>query len=314
MFSWLGAGCIRFLSADLCDRADGARFRHERRRSHFRNYHHAGDAASGCVHLRPAWRPLWAADSPDDQHHFLFADGIADSVFAELHRAAYFSGPVWDRNGRRVGVGSVTGNGNIAYSSTRIVLRNFAARICFRLPLGGGCLLDRVSTLRLARSLHCRRVSSGSGHLYSCACPRIACLVTTTAYDGRFLGGSPRCAQKPLGAFSLRGFADDGVQRDVARHAGHVSNIPWRTAPLRCYTKGDDRNYLCVRGNLRWDSGGPSLAEMGTSSVHCFMLRTWNRADSSVGVFAGIHASSDWGICDAIHGARRLGDCASASE
>jgi MFS transporter, SHS family, lactate transporter len=69
-----------------------------------------------------------------------------------------------------------------------------------------------------------------------------------------------------------------------------------------------------VGGNLRWNGGRPSLAKMGTSSVHCFVLCAWNRSDSPVGVFARIYASSDRRIRHAIHGPRRMGNCASALE
>src|SRR6202035_3058736 len=41
-----------------------------------------------------------------------------------------------------------------------------------------------------------------------------------------------------LAAFSLRHFVNDGIQRDVARDARHVSNFSWRTAPLWSHTKG----------------------------------------------------------------------------
>ena len=41
---------------------------------------------------------------------------------------------------------------------------------------------------------------------------------------------------------------------------------------------------------------------MGTSSVYCSVLCAWNRADSSVGVFARIHASCGRRIRHAIHG------------
>ena len=44
------------------------------------------------------------------------------------------------------------------------------------------------------------------------------------------------------------------------------------------------------------------------------VLCAWNRADSPVGVFAGIHASGDRRIRHAIHGARRMGNCAGAFE
>src|SRR5262249_60306132 len=102
---------------------------------------------------RSAWRPLWAAHSVDDQYYFLFAHGIAYSVFAELHRPVNSSCALRNWHGRRMGIGRVVGNGNAANSSAWTVLGNFAAGVCFRLSVSGSCLLDRVSVLRLARSL-----------------------------------------------------------------------------------------------------------------------------------------------------------------
>src|SRR6266705_2982081 len=55
-------------------------------------------------------------------------------------------------------------------------------------------------------------------------------------------------------------------------------------------------------------------ARVPESPVYCVMLCAWNRAYSSVGVFARIHASGDRRIRHAIYGARRLGNCAGAFE
>src|SRR5438034_512587 len=46
-----------------------------------------------------------------------------------------------------MGIRRVADNGNVAHSSARTVLGNFAARVRFRLSLGGDCLLDRVSAV-----------------------------------------------------------------------------------------------------------------------------------------------------------------------
>ena len=54
------------------------------------------------------------------------------------------------------GLGASLAMETLPTASARIVLGNFAARLRVRLSPGGGCLLDRVSVLRLARSL-CRR-------------------------------------------------------------------------------------------------------------------------------------------------------------
>src|SRR6476620_2245179 len=110
-----------------------------------------------------------------------------------------------------MGTRRLAGNGNIANSGARIVLGNFATRLRVRLSPGGGCLLDRVSALRLARSLCRRRAPGGPCALHPCGCAWIACVVTAAARDRLFLEACLFCAQTPRGAFSLRDFADYGV-------------------------------------------------------------------------------------------------------
>src|SRR6266403_1123030 len=101
-----------------------------------------------------------------------FGTSVADLTYAiAITLAMRPVGALRDRHGRRMGVGRVAGNGNIANSGARIVLGNFAARLRVRLSPGGGCLLDRVSALRLARSL-CRRCAPSvpcALHSYACA-------------------------------------------------------------------------------------------------------------------------------------------------
>src|SRR6266853_1328829 len=142
----------------------------------------------------------------------------------------------------------------------------------------------------------------------------IAGLVAPAACDGGFLERRVDCYKTPLGAFSLRYFANDSVQRDVAWDAGHVSNFSRRTTSLRRHTKGGDRDHLRFRRHLRWNGRRSSLAKMGTPSFDYFDCCGWNPPDSGVGFFTQFHASCDRRIRHAIHGAGRLGNRASASE
>src|SRR5947199_1337093 len=151
MFSWMGARRIRFFSADVRDRADGARFWHNRRRSQLCDYHHASDASSGRVYLWFAWRSLWPAHSADDRYRFLFGDGAADGVFSELHGASDLACFVRDRHGRRMGTRCLTGDGNTADSSAWLVLWDSAAGVRVWLSAGRGRVLDCISVLRMAR-------------------------------------------------------------------------------------------------------------------------------------------------------------------
>src|SRR5206468_9859929 len=156
-----------------------------------------------------------------------------------------------------------------------------AAGLRVRSPAGGNCLLDLVSLVRLARSV-CRRSAPG----LSCVVhpdPRsgIAGVAAPTAHDLGFLERGAARGQTALGTFSLCHFANDGVQRDVAWDAGHVSNFSRRTTPLRGNAKGGDRDHLRFRRNLRWNGGRPPLAKVGPSSLDYFVRCVWDRADSS---------------------------------
>ena len=206
----MGARRVRFFSTHVRDRANGARFRHERRRSELRDHHHAGDAPGGRVYLRSARRPLWATDSADDRYHFLFADGIAHGVFAELHCAADFPRALWGRHGRRVGIGRVAGNGNIANSSTRTVFGNFAAGLHVWLPVRRSGLWDCLPDFWVARIVCGWRAAGGVGHLHSRQSSGIACMVTTR-FGRELLVDRGRHPEAPLAVVHLCHFAYDRV-------------------------------------------------------------------------------------------------------
>src|SRR6478736_10475436 len=144
-----------------------------------------------------------------------------------------------------MGTGRVAGYGNSANGSARIVFRNSATRIRIRLSAGGNRVLGRISVLWLARPLRGGRTPGVSCALHPGACAGIAGLVAPTARDDGFLERRADCYETSLGAFSLRDFINDGLQRDVTRDAGHVSNVSRRTTPLWDHTKGGDRDHLC---------------------------------------------------------------------
>ena len=176
MFSRVDAGCVRFFSADLCNRADGARFRHKRRRSRLCDHDHSCDATCGRVHLRFARRPVRTAYSTHDRHCFLFAHGITHSIFAKLHLAADFSRALRDRHGWRMGTRRITGNGIASSGRARVVLRNFAAGIYVWLFVRRASLRNCISALRLARIVCGRHAASAIGYLHSRQGSRVASL------------------------------------------------------------------------------------------------------------------------------------------
>src|SRR5437763_773680 len=122
-----------------------------------------------------------------------------------------------------------------------------------------------------------------------------------------------KCADRPataLGPLSLRDSLDDGVQRHVTWDPGHVSNVPRRTTPLRGDAKGGDRDHLRFWRDLRRNDCRSSLAKMGPASRDHFRSGVRHPSDSRLGLFAEFLPVGDWRICHAIHGARRMGNCA----
>src|SRR5262249_9131348 len=187
-------------------------------------------------------------------------------------------------------------------------LGNFTTRLCVWLSAGGRCLLDRLSILRLARPVRGRSAARISRAVHSGAGARVAGLAAAAAREKQFLERSVDCTETPLGSLSLRHFVDDGVQRHVSWDPGHVSNFSWRAAPLWRYGEGRDRNHLCFWSDLRRNTDGSFIAKMGPPPLDYFDCRIRNNPYSLLGFFAGLCASCHRRICDAIHGAGRLGN------
>src|SRR5439155_2573615 len=168
-----------------------------------RDHTYPGDAPSGRVHLWVAGRSVWATHPTHDRHHFLFGHGIAHGLFSKLHLVADFSRALRNRHGWRMGTRRVAGDGNPSDRSARIVLGNFAARLRVWLSAGGGCVLDCVSVLRLARSLRRRSIAGISCALYPDAFAGIAGVVASARQDARILERCASRAKTPLGTLSL---------------------------------------------------------------------------------------------------------------
>src|SRR5262249_7917097 len=100
---------------------------------------------------------------------------------SELHLATDFPRALRNRHGRGMGSWRISGNGNVANCSTRIVLGNLTTRVRFRLSAGGHCVLDRVSILRVARSFHSRGVTRISCALHPDEGARVAGLAAAAA-------------------------------------------------------------------------------------------------------------------------------------
>ena len=84
-------------------------------------------------------------------------------------------------------------------------------------------------------------------------------------------------------AVHLCDFAHDRVQRHVARHSGHVSNVSWPAARARRIAKINHRNHLRHRCDLRRNCGRPLFAKIRAPAFdHCH-CDLWNHLDSSFG-------------------------------
>ena len=151
------ARCVRFFSPHLRRSGRVGRVFGFDRQGDLCHHAHAHDATTGRADLRAARRPVRAAGAADGGHHFLFADGIADRVFAELHRVSHFSRALRDRDGWRVGTRRIARDGKFAGARPRPGLRDSAARLFLRFPSRCGGLLARLP------------VTLGGGHFLSWA-------------------------------------------------------------------------------------------------------------------------------------------------
>src|SRR5437660_898468 len=155
-------------------------------------------------------------------HHSIFDClyyRIAYGVCPEFYGFSASARALWRGNGRRMGTGCIPGDGNFADRRARVVLGNFAARLCVRLSAGGARLWNCVSVFRMARIVRRRCVAGIFGHLHSRACAGIT-RVAEAKIDRELLVEPRRSCEAALVAFSLRDLVDDGVQRDVAWNAG----------------------------------------------------------------------------------------------
>ena len=149
----------------------------------FASHAHADDAADRRAPFRNAGRSLRSARAADDRHRFLFSDRIAHRVRAELHRVLDPARALRDWDGWRVGIGCITGDGDIAGEIARPFLRYFAAGLRFRLSAGSDRLCARLPAFRMAWTLYRWRHAGVAGDLHSRACSGIRGLGTTSGGD-----------------------------------------------------------------------------------------------------------------------------------
>src|SRR4029077_14912156 len=124
-------------------------------------------------------------------------------------------------------------DGIVANPSARFVLRNFAARLCLRLPPGRAGLLDRLSHFRVA-GIVCRgSVAGAARYLYSRARPGVTGLGTESRQWQTHEIRSKALRQRTWGVTNLRGPAHDRLQLHVARNSGSLFDFSRKTARLR---------------------------------------------------------------------------------
>src|SRR5207247_8722544 len=134
-----------------------------------------------------------------------------------------------------------------------------------------GGLRDLARHIWLARVVCGRRAPSAVGDLHSRQGSRIAG-VAAAKTDDELLGKPGRHPEAALAVVHLRHSANDGFQRHVARHPGHVSDFSGRTTRPQREGKIDYWNYLRSWRDLRGNPGGSSFAKVWPSSLdhsHC---------------------------------------------
>src|SRR4029077_13140341 len=215
-----------------------------------------------------------------------------------------------------MGPGGVAGDGILADGITRIVLRHFAAGIHVWLSFRGTGLRNCVSNLsfrQLENTIRYRSLAGFSGPLYPNARPGIAHVVTAKRIDNQFLVKSHRNPETALAALFLRDSAHDGVQRDVARDTGPISNVSDGARPER---EGEVWywDHLRDRRNLWRSDRRPFIATIWQTARY-YLSGDWRTAAyPALGFSVRNYATSDRRIRHAVHGARRMGNRAGAFE
>src|SRR5437867_4168678 len=85
--------------------------------------------------------------------------------------------------------------------------------------------------------------------------------------DNQLLAEPHRDLETALAALSLCDSAHDRVQRDVARHAGPISNVSDGARP-ECKCEVPYRNHLCNRRHLWRSHRWPSIATIRAPALH----------------------------------------------
>ena len=244
----LDARRVRLLRARLRRPVGRGRLRQDHPRHRAGDFGHARLSSGRRVHLRPDGGSLRPPAAADDRSGVLLdrrsASGFAPNYTTFLMLRALFG----------IGMGGEWGVG-----ASLAMEKGAAAMARPALGAAAGGIRDGLSARRLCATSSSSRTSAGGRCSSSAARPRCSRL---RAAEGEGVGGLgeeqarrlvPARTQhrRPLEAVSVPRAADDDDEFRLARHAGHVSDVPAEAARLHAARSGGDRHDLQRRRDRR---------------------------------------------------------------
>src|ERR1700689_2493901 len=209
-----------------------------------------------------------------------------------------------------MGRGGVARDGSGRAALARIFLRPAAGGLRGRLPARGGRVLLRLPTLRLARDVLSGRRARAADHLHPHQGPGVRGMAT---HAPGHVADSPRDSRQ-LEIVPIPVRADDDDEFRLARHAGHVPDLPRKDPRLRHPHRRDHRAHIqCRRAARRPDLRLPvrSLGPTAHDGDGGDLRRSRHPA---VDLSLDARGADDGRVRDAVHGAGRMGRHSGASD
>ena len=277
-----------------------------RRRAH--HHRQPDDPPDRRIRLRPARRPLRTPPHFDRQHRVLHADGDSVRPGPQLHGVLPAPFALRRRHGRQLGRGSFARAGIGVRQMAGHRFRDPAGRLRCRQRPGRDRVLHSLSPIRLARDV-LRRRDPGTDH-HRAVFARRGIPRMEGIENGR--GQLPRDSVLELEALPIP--LPDHVRHEfhLARHPGHVSDVPAK--PARLQRAGHvDRNLRRRAGrDHRRGHAGALLERMGPAAHDRERDLNWAAGNPAVDPGAHEAAADAGGVPHAGSGARSVGSNPSA--
>ena len=230
---------------------------------------HIAFTITATLALRPVGALIfgWIADRyrpphpTDDRRHLLFPRRSAERPRAELRMVPGDARAVRNRDGRRMGRGRVARDGSGRAALARILFRTSAGGLCGRLPARGGRVLLRLPAFRMARDVLSRRRARAADDLHPHQGARVGSMAAHAPRHSEDRRGNSR--QLEIVPLPVR--TDDNDEFRLARHPGHVPDLPRKDPRLRHPHRRDHRDHLQCRRAARRPDLRLFFRSMGTS-------------------------------------------------